>query len=75
MFKDFDVGFSDCNDDWLEVHDGDSSDSPLIGSKLCGYDIPSPMNSSGDSMTLVFHSDDYSSYRGFKIMTQQDAIK
>ena len=77
VFEDFEVGYDgDCRANWLAVHDGDSSDSPWIGSKLCGNDIPSPMNSTGDSMTLVFHSDDYPSYdSGFKIMTRQGAIK
>ena len=81
VFEDFSVyGSSGYCDDyyrysWLEVHDGENSDSPLIGEKLCGPlpkspNIPSPMESSGNSMTLVFHSDYYID-TGFKIMSSQ----
>lgn len=65
---------STCSDDWLEVHDGDNSDSELIGEKLCGHDFKSPMESSGISLTLVFHSDGDRNYTGFKIITHQGAL-
>ena len=71
VFDNFNVEYdSSCDYDWLNVHDGDSSGSKLISSKLCGDDIPSPMNSTGNSMTLVFHSDDHYNYKGFEIMTR-----
>lgn len=61
-----------CKDDWLEIHDGNSSDSELIVNRLCGWDIPSnPFDSTGNSMTLVFHSDRFHNYKGFKIKTSQ----
>ena len=62
---------STCAWDWLEVRDGDgTSSSPIIGSKLCGTDIPAPIESSGDSITLVFHSDSSVQRSGFKILTE-----
>ena len=61
-----------CNYDWLQVHDGNSSDSETINSKICGYDTPSPMNSSRHSLTLVFHSNSSEkTHSGFNIMTHQ----
>ena len=64
------VESSNCgySSDWLEIHDGSDSDSDIIGSKLCGYDIPSPIESSGKSLTLVFHSNEKADRKGFKIM-------
>ena len=62
-----------CSYDWLAVYDGDSSYSPMKGSKLCGYDIPRPVSSTRYSLTLVFHSDDTTSTykQGFKIITDR----
>ena len=72
FFEDFCLDYgSPCNNDWLEVHDGENSDSELIGERLCNEYIPSPIESSGNSMTLVFHSDNYYNKRGFKIMARQ----
>lgn len=69
-FEDFYVDDnSACKNDWLEVRDGSSSNSPMIGDKLCGYDIPDPMKSTGNSITLLFKSPDRDSYyRGFRII-------
>ena len=74
IFEDFYLESSSCQFDWLEIHDGDDSNSDLIGEKLCGYSIPGPMESSGNSITLVFHSDSTYSYRGFEIMTHQGTL-
>ena len=72
VFEEFALDTLHCHD-WLEVHDGDNPDSDVIGERLCGDDIPSPIESSGNSMTLVFHSDQYKypSEKGFKIITNQ----
>ena len=69
-FEDFSVLYSNnCSYDWLEVRDGNSSNSTMIGDKLCGSDIPDPMKSTGNSITLVFKSDnDGSGDGGFKII-------
>ena len=75
VFEDFDVldnGVKhDCYYNWLEVYDGNSSESNMIGEKLCGRTNPSPLQSTGDSMTLVFRTKYNSSYRGFKIISNE----
>ena len=74
---DYDYGSHLCEKDWLEVHDGDSQDSDMIGSRLCGNDEPSPINASSNTLTLVFHSDNTSSpyFLGFKIRANQGKLK
>ena len=70
-FEKFDVETaSSCRYDFLEVRDGDSSTSNLIGSKLCGNNIPNPIESSTSSMTLIFHTDGSVVRSGFKIVTE-----
>ena len=68
-FEAFNVeSHSSCRYDYLEVRDGDSSSSSIIGSKLCGGLIPSAIESTGSSMTLVFHTDSSARAAGFKIV-------
>ena len=70
-FEKFDVETaSSCRYDFLEVRDGDSSTSNQIGSKLCGNNIPNPIESSTSSMTLIFHTDGSVVRSGFKIVTE-----
>ena len=58
-----------CPWDYLEVHDGPSASSSLIGPKLCGNldPVPTPIQSTGNSMTLVFHTDSSVTRSGFRI--------
>ena len=59
-----------CKYDWLEIHDGDNLNSKMKF-QLCGYEIPSNVNSSGSSLTLKFQSDntnDLGKVNGFKII-------
>ena len=69
FFEAFNVEFEDkCSYDFLAVHDGNGTDSPMIGSKMCGTDPEgTTMHSSGNLMTLHFHSDWAESRSGFKI--------
>ena len=67
-FDDFELDYR-CRKDYLEVRDGATSNSTLIGSKLCGSQNPGVIESSGNSMTLRFHSDGTLVRRGFKIQT------
>ena len=53
--------------DWLEVRDGDNQTADLIGSRLSGYEVPSPIVSRGNVLFLQFHSDSYSSDSGYRI--------
>ena len=73
-FEDFSVyGSGDCDDhddSWLEVHNGGSQGSLVTGKRLCGYDTPRPMQSTGNSMTIVFHAGPYNA-KGFKIVASQ----
>ena len=63
-----------CRYDYLEVRDGDSSSSSLIGAKLCGTTIPDALESTGASMTLIFHTDGSVNESGFKIVTELGKI-
>lgn len=60
-----------CKVDYLAVHDGDSTSSPMIGSKLCGKSpTGTTLKSTGNVMTLHFHTNRYStlaSRSGFNI--------
>ena len=72
-FEDFNLGPHGCND-WLKVYDGNNTDSKMIGQTLCNQGEEQgiwhrAIESSGNSMTLLFHSDGEESYRGFKIVT------
>ena len=59
---------STCRYDYLSVYDGpDTGLSPLIGSKLCGTTAPAPIQSTGNSMTLLFQSDGSVTGVGFEI--------
>lgn len=56
-----------CSYDYLEVYDGPSTDSPLGGSRICGSSAPAPIQSTGNSMKLIFHTDSSETKTGFKI--------
>ena len=58
---------TNCQCDGLEIRDGASSNSPLIGSKLCGNYIPETLQSSGNSVTFIFTSDYSVTRSGFKL--------
>ena len=75
QFKSFELedtlnGEGKCNGDWLELRDGNSSGSSLLGPKLCGDMNPGKKISTGDSMTLVFHSNLGTTRAGFIIKAQ-----
>ncbi|TRZ04415.1 hypothetical protein DNTS_013284 [Danionella cerebrum] len=53
-----------CRYDYVEVRDGDSVKSPVIG-RYCGEKIPAPIKSSGNSLHIRFVSDGYNNYDGF----------
>ncbi|KAH8239867.1 hypothetical protein KR032_008825 [Drosophila birchii] len=60
----------DCATDWLEIRNGDSETSPLIG-RYCGTRIPPRLPSYGNVMHLKFHSDDSIERPGFLLTWQQ----
>ena len=51
----------------MEVRDGGTSASPLIGSRMCGYNIPQTIVSSGNLLFVQFHTDSSVARSGFKI--------
>ena len=52
----FDIEYTrNCSGSYLEVRDGDSPDSVLVG-KFCGSVRPSPIKSSTDFLYIHFHS-------------------
>ncbi|CAK8687745.1 unnamed protein product [Clavelina lepadiformis] len=55
-----------CSYDYLEIRDGDSETSPLIG-QFCGYDLPDDLKSTGNSLLLKFISDGSVNKEGFAV--------
>lgn len=66
-FSDFDLQIGDqtfCNNDYLEVYDG-SVNSAIIG-KYCGNNLPpDSIVSSGERLTLIFNSNQFTGGKGF----------
>ena len=75
QFESFDIEQeSDCDYDWLEIREGASASSPLIGYKLCGSSNPGTILSTGNSITLIFHSDGSVTASGFKLKFEEGKI-
>lgn len=55
-----------CSGDWLEVRNGRSNSSALIG-RYCGTSIPRRIPSFTHDLYLHFHTDDVDSARGFRL--------
>ena len=53
--------------DWMEVYDGGDDTAPLIGEKLCGYETPQAITSSGNQLYVKFHSDESVVSSGYRI--------
>ena len=65
----FDVQFHpSCQYDFLAIYDGETTDSPMLATKLCGPNAAGiPIQSTGNTMTLHFHSDSSMTKSGFKL--------
>ena len=61
---------SACSYDYLNIYDGPTSSSSLIGSKLCGETIPDSVESTGNTMHIHFHTDFSVTRSGFKIKAE-----
>ena len=57
---------NECSD-WLEIHDGNDSSSVMIGSRICGQELPMPIKSSGNNLFFRFVTDSEVQGNGFKI--------
>ncbi|XP_035743302.1 cubilin-like [Vespa mandarinia] len=55
-----------CNFDAVEIYDGDSTNSPLIG-RYCGDIIPPTLKSSSNNMVIIFTSDWSFETEGFSL--------
>lgn len=55
-----------CNYDYLEIHDGPSTADPLIDT-YCNNNVPTTFTSTGNAVTIVFHSDPGVQDPGFQI--------
>uniref|UniRef100_A0AAX7U3F9 Cubilin n=1 Tax=Astatotilapia calliptera TaxID=8154 RepID=A0AAX7U3F9_ASTCA len=65
FFNNFDVeSHSNCQFDYLEIRNGSTADSPLIG-KFCGSTLPSPVFPQSNQLYLRFKSDFSHSRDGF----------
>ncbi|KAK7891584.1 hypothetical protein WMY93_023547 [Mugilogobius chulae] len=53
-----------CHYDYIEVRDGDSIRSRVIG-RFCGNSRPPPIHSTGNSLHILFVSDGYKNFDGF----------
>ena len=56
---------SDCSQDYVEVRDGQSASSDLLG-KFCGSEKPESITSSDRDLRIVFKSSGKTKYPGFK---------
>ncbi|XP_070842448.1 cubilin [Chaetodon trifascialis] len=65
---------TNCNFDFLQIHDGDSASAYTIG-KFCGQNNPQELYSSHNSLYFWFRSDHSVSGRGFTVAWQsQDPV-
>ncbi|XP_061577477.1 inactive serine protease PAMR1 [Cololabis saira] len=61
-----------CRYDYVEVRDGDSISSRVIG-RFCGSNRPAVLHSSGNSLHIVFVSDGYKNFDGFFATFQENS--
>ncbi|KAK2842067.1 hypothetical protein Q5P01_012267 [Channa striata] len=61
-----------CRYDYVEVRDGDSISSGVIG-RFCGNSRPAPIQSSGNSLHILFVSDGYKNFDGFFATFQENS--
>ncbi|XP_029576447.1 inactive serine protease PAMR1 isoform X3 [Salmo trutta] len=61
-----------CHYDYVELRDGDSLSSPVIG-RFCGNELPPPIRTSGSKLHVLFVSDGYNNFDGFFAAFQQSS--
>jgi len=59
-----------CNYDYVRIYDGGSTSAPLIGTYCNNNPPPASLHSSGDAITIEFHSDQGLVEPGFEISWQ-----
>ncbi|XP_049805419.1 tolloid-like protein 1 isoform X2 [Schistocerca nitens] len=71
-FQSFEVENHDsCVYDYVEIHDGHSLDSPLLGI-FCGYKLPPDIRSTGNKMLVKFVSDGSVQKAGFSALFMKE---
>ncbi len=63
-----------CQYDYVEVRDGESLNSRVIG-RYCGNERPPPIKSTGNSLHILFISDGYKNFDGFFAIFQESSGK
>ena len=63
-----------CPFDYLEVFNGGTKDIKKRVAKLCGSDLPDPIESSGNTLILKFSSDYATGYKGFKLQLTKTGV-
>ena len=58
----------------MEVFNGDTKDRKKRVAKLCGSDLPDPIESSGNTLILKFSSDYAIGYKGFKLQLTKTGV-
>ncbi|XP_072526077.1 inactive serine protease PAMR1 isoform X2 [Salminus brasiliensis] len=61
-----------CRYDFVEVRDGDSINSQVIG-RFCGNERPPPIQSTGNSLHILFVSDGYKNFDGLFAIFQENS--
>lgn len=61
-----------CRYDFVEVRDGDSINSRVIG-RFCGNNRPAPLQSSGNTLHILFVSDGYKNFDGLFATFQESS--
>ncbi|XP_072475253.1 inactive serine protease PAMR1 isoform X2 [Notamacropus eugenii] len=59
-----------CQYDYVEVRDGDNSDSRII-KRFCGNERPAPIQSTGSSLHILFQSDGSKNFDGFHAIFEE----
>ncbi|XP_056134942.1 inactive serine protease PAMR1 isoform X2 [Lampris incognitus] len=62
-----------CHYDYVEVRDGASLSSPVIG-RFCGEQVPPLLKSSGNMLHILFVSDGYNNFNGFVFTFQGNSV-
>ncbi|KAM3876883.1 inactive serine protease PAMR1 [Diretmus argenteus] len=62
-----------CRYDYIEVRDGDSLNSPVIG-RFCGDQLPPSVKSSRNVLHILFVSDGYGNFDGFVLIFQENSV-
>ena len=71
-FLDFDIeAHKNCAYDYLAIYDGPNDTSRKIGTRLCGSTTPTEMESTGNAMHILFHTDSDDERTGFRMKISQ----